>query len=284
MINEIHENKTIMAFYTMIPYMENFFGCELGFTISNTERFLYTQYNDSFKEECSDLSKMPKAGDKIPPLSAADVCLREKRSITVNVPEAVFGIPVKTAAVPVVENGEILGTMVIAISTKKQKEVYNLSDNLADSLTKIESEATDMASRFQEINSTNLGIEAFIDKTRQRVKRTDEIISFVNGVTHHINLLGLNASIEAARAGEVGKGFSVVAQEIGKLSKSTKQGVDEINDIMKTIQKNNNELMEDFRNSNELLETQVNGLSSIVGNIQNLSKTAMELRGFAEKL
>ena len=33
--------------------------------------------------------------------------------------------------------------------------------------------------------------------------------------------LGLNASIEAARAGEFGKGFSVVAKEVGDLATSS---------------------------------------------------------------
>ena len=33
--------------------------------------------------------------------------------------------------------------------------------------------------------------------------------------------MGLNASIEAARAGEFGKGFSVVAKEVGDLATSS---------------------------------------------------------------
>ena len=46
----------------------------------------------------------------------------------------------------------------------------------------------------------------------------------------------LNTSIEAARTGEHGKRFAVVAAEIRKLATGTQNSVEEIVEVMETIQ------------------------------------------------
>ncbi len=57
----------------------------------------------------------------------------------------------------------------------------------------------------------------------------------INGIAGQTNLLSLNASIEAARAGSAGKGFSVVADEIRKLSEMSVKSAAEIEKIINNI-------------------------------------------------
>ncbi|WP_315072089.1 methyl-accepting chemotaxis protein [uncultured Clostridium sp.] len=47
--------------------------------------------------------------------------------------------------------------------------------------------------------------------------------------------MGLNASIESSKAGDFDKGFSIVTNEIRKLSQSTKESANQINNILNTI-------------------------------------------------
>ncbi|MES2818180.1 MAG: methyl-accepting chemotaxis protein [Pseudomonadota bacterium] len=64
-----------------------------------------------------------------------------------------------------------------------------------------------------------------------------EIVASVGDLAEQSNLLGVNASIEAVKAGEIGKGFSVVAQEVKALADQSKQATAQVRGILGEIQK-----------------------------------------------
>ncbi|NLI92612.1 MAG: hypothetical protein GX434_10540 [Peptococcaceae bacterium] len=68
------------------------------------------------------------------------------------------------------------------------------------------------------------------------------IVGTVGDIARQTNLLALNAAIEAARAGESGRGFAVVAEEVKKLAQGSELAAKEIEDIVKTILSEMNDL------------------------------------------
>jgi methyl-accepting chemotaxis protein len=74
-----------------------------------------------------------------------------------------------------------------------------------------------------------------VERLSEKSMSVSRITNTISEIANQTNLLSLNASIEAARAGEFGRGFGVVADEIGKLANQSNQSVQDIKVIISSI-------------------------------------------------
>ena len=124
-------------------------------------------------------------------------------------------------------------------------------------------------------NSTNQTQEV----TAKLLEESNEIgktLDIINEIAESINLLALNASIEAARAGEAGKGFAVVAQEVGHLAESTKESLQNVNNVVTRVQngtsnvsKYMNQNVEQLLKQNTVIIETVDGIRGMMGMLKN---------------
>ena len=75
-----------------------------------------------------------------------------------------------------------------------------------------------------------------INELEDSSSKIGAITNTITEIASKTNLLALNAAIEAARAGQQGKGFTVVADEIRKLSEGSNRAAGEIKHLIKEIQ------------------------------------------------
>lgn len=126
---------------------------------------------------------------------------------------------------------------------EKVKQIQTIADQ---SLTSMKNS---IQTNRQEINAAMEKLESLTS--------IDEMASRILDITNKTNLLSLNASIEAARAGEAGRGFDVVAGEIGQLAAGSSKTATQIQEICGTTRENVTEVRACFDKIIEFLERDV---------------------------
>lgn len=119
------------------------------------------------------------------------------------------------------------------------------ANNVKSHLNKTQSEnkinmkqMQNLADKFEINNSSSKQMAESVNMLSNKVKNIQNMVSTIEAIAKRTNLLSLNASIEAAAAGEHGKGFVVVAKEIGELAAQTSSGTKQIQSIVNEISEN----------------------------------------------
>jgi methyl-accepting chemotaxis protein len=130
-----------------------------------------------------------------------------------------------------VNNVTQLGQLVKKVSHDSLR-IADSSKQVAVSAQNGQQVSSDVVSDIGALYNITKEIRSIIEEINQSSERIKNISSLIEGFAGQTTLLALNAAIEAARAGEHGKGFSVVAQETGKLAEQSKQSSEEISNVI----------------------------------------------------
>ncbi|SFA91273.1 methyl-accepting chemotaxis protein [Clostridium frigidicarnis] len=177
------------------------------------------------------------------------------------------------------------------------EEEENLSENI-ESVTKGIHDIVDRTNNMNNLSqrgfTTSMELAKWSEKNKEATNNLNEIIgqvdksskeisSIVNIITeiaNQTNLLALNASIEAARAGDAGKGFSVVASSIRKLSEQTSSATEDIKKKIEAIQTVSKHAVNEICESIDVAENNIKYSkenNSIFGDIKNVLEEILHM-------
>lgn len=121
----------------------------------------------------------------------------------------------------VIEANLEMGTAAAGVSRASEQGTEHMN-NLRIRTNTAEETVRDMMNKVMNLNDSTRSIHKILD--------------MLHNITKQTNILSLNATIEAARAGAAGKGFMVVADEIRGLAEQSKQSIDVVADITRSIE------------------------------------------------
>lgn len=120
--------------------------------------------------------------------------------------------------------------------------------SLKDFIRVSDERLTKMADEVVRVADLSVRMVRELDGVQKRAQAIDGFLLDVEKIADQTSLLALNADIEAARVGEEGRGFSVVAQEIRRLSRRSHEFSDRIRQHLEGVRTGLNKTYGDMRN------------------------------------
>lgn len=174
------------------------------------------------------------------------------------------------------KNAETLKKRVSEIISSIE-EVSKGNEESAIAINKISNNIADV------LDTTNI-VKNSVNEMQDKLKKFTSASEQIVNIASETNLLALNAAIEAARAGDAGKGFSVVADEVKKLSyesknvaTSTKNDQELMLNLIKQIYEVSKVLVTKMENVNNLINDISSVTEEISANSEEISASASSL-------
>lgn len=160
------------------------------------------------------------------------------------------------------------------------------NEQLLKGRASVDQASTEIANLESSISGANQSVQSLAKQAEQIGK----VINVIREIAEQTNLLALNAAIEAARAGEQGRGFAVVADEVRSLAQKTAGSVEEIRQIVESLQKESRTAAESMRNSGKEVERCVQAsqlgsqlLKSTVADVLEIHRLNVLIAGTTEQ-
>lgn len=268
-------SRLLNALLEAAPILQKAFLMDCMVGVTDREKFL-AYY------PATNLNLGIKAGDPLRPGSINATAIAENRRIVKKIGKEVYGVPYIAVGCPLVENGQVVGCLATGVNTDQEDRLREMAEQLTEALSGIASHTETLSREADELARASRTLGEAAVEMEKKIAETSQISRMIRDISSRSNVLGLNAVLEAARAGAAGRGFSVVAEEIRKLSLTTSASavdifriLDEMNSLVELVAKE----MEKTLNRSLQQSIRIQELDAVVQKLhrmaEQLQKTAL---------
>ncbi len=271
------ESSVLQAIIKVAPYIPLFIDEPVSVAVTNKTSFIFNQ-------PCKEIPVQCELGVPFPEGSTPGMVMESGQRTAREVPPHVYGIPFKSYAIPLREGDEVAGCLMIAKSIENIKSVKEAFSSLSQEVEQVVGAVNEITEGVQVASASNQQVYGLMESLLDEMKRMNEILGVINKFSNSTKILGLNASIEAARAGAAGKGFSVVAREIERLSGNTTESAQAISGMLGDIEAQVNAMSEKSKTVTEAFTQEAASLEEIAATIQNLNADVKVIENYIKQL
>lgn len=256
-------SKILQAFKVVAPFINDLMIDDIAVTITDTERYIEFVRGKQ-------IPQIVEAGQKIPEGTVVGECLKTGKRVIKKVGDEVLGFPYIACGIPIREEGKIVGAVSFITPIDKQERLLKLSVSLSNSVEELTTTSELMESTSESLSEIAVKVDGITEELNSNISLTDNILNMIQNIAKQINLLGLNAAIEASRAGEVGRGFTVVAEEIRKLSGESTTSAKDIENILSEIKESSHKQGKIIEEIQNIVERQKKTAIKLNSSLQDL--------------
>ncbi|ADM70860.1 Biofilm dispersion protein BdlA [Paenibacillus polymyxa E681] len=179
---------------------------------------------------------------------------------------------------PVLKEDQVEAVVKIATDITKREDVFRQSTNELMAMVEEMTANTDevlAASTLIVNRMSTLNMES--EDVKKHANSIQSVIDMVKEISAQSHMLGLNAAIEAARAGEHGRGFEVVANEIRKMAKSSKESAESISIQLLDIVRSVSLIMQQVEEITDQISSNANAIEEFKNAYEHIASTTENL-------